>query len=150
MNTMVYGNLALAPRADEPQLRVYNGNACSRLAAAPLQLAPADVYAKTSACPHTRFSHIRALAGFMALLGLAVTLFSLFGAARASAQDAFIASLDSTEVTVRAGDSLWSLAEDHAVEGLPISAAVDLISEWNGLDNATLQPGMELVVPAIS
>lgn len=56
--------------------------------------------------------------------------------------------IPSQTVVVSSGDSLWSLAQSHAVEGYTTSELVDWIQEKNGLETATIQPGQKLLVPS--
>ena len=61
-------------------------------------------------------------------------------------------ALENTELTsisVKPGDSLWAIAEEHGVEGMTTQETTELIRMWNDLDTATLQPGTELLVPAL-
>ncbi|AEB07079.1 Peptidoglycan-binding lysin domain protein [Coriobacterium glomerans PW2] len=46
------------------------------------------------------------------------------------------------------GDSLWSLACEHPIEGLGTADVCEIIRSWNDLGSATIQPGARLVVPA--
>lgn len=62
------------------------------------------------------------------------------GAAPASRSDAPRA------VTVRAGDTLWGLAERYGPEGVDLRAYVDLLEETNGLDRV-LAAGMRIRLP---
>jgi len=50
-------------------------------------------------------------------------------------------------VTVRAGESLWSLAEDIAPDSDPRDVVSDLLS-LNQLASAGLEPGQQLAVPS--
>lgn len=58
------------------------------------------------------------------------------------------ADLRTTTVQVGAGDSLWEIAQEYPVEGLTTGETVDLLSELNGLENATISAGSSLKVPA--
>ncbi|HET9051720.1 MAG TPA: LysM peptidoglycan-binding domain-containing protein [Candidatus Dormibacteraeota bacterium] len=53
----------------------------------------------------------------------------------------------SGHVTVAAGDTLWSIASDHATDG-DIGAEVDAIMRSNGLSSPVIVPGEVLVIPA--
>ena len=151
---MVQGNLALAPRtrtasaAVRTPLTVCDGGAPA--ACAPTeQIMRADVHAALA--PKAAGSRrSRALCGLAAAIAISLALVS--GGVllqRQAAYDALAASLETTEVIVHAGDSLWTIAAEHAVEGLDTAQTVELIQSWNGLSSATLQPGMELIVPAL-
>jgi len=47
---------------------------------------------------------------------------------------------DDATYTVRSGDTLWDIAQAHGV-------SVEAITAANGLDDAVIQPGQELVIP---
>jgi len=49
-------------------------------------------------------------------------------------------------VTVRPGDTLWSIAASHA-RGADVQEAVDRISDVNHLDGGAIQPGERLRIP---
>jgi LysM repeat protein len=59
--------------------------------------------------------------------------------ASANNQDGSAADDDDT-YTVRSGDTLWDIAHAHGV-------SVEAITAANGLDDAVIQPGQELVIP---
>lgn len=50
-------------------------------------------------------------------------------------------------VTVRPGDTLWSIAAAHAGPNADVQEVVDRISDANHLHGGTLQPGQHLRVP---
>jgi LysM repeat protein len=50
-------------------------------------------------------------------------------------------------VVVQRGDSLWSLAADHAGQAGGIEEAVDAIISANHLASAVIQPGQRLKIP---
>ena len=90
---------------------------------------------------------LAAIAVFLMFVVFVAVGSSAMGAQDVALQDA-IASADRMEVRVQPGDSLWSLAQEHAVDGLTSEQTSDLIASWNGLDGAMLQPGDTLLVPA--
>lgn len=51
-------------------------------------------------------------------------------------------------IRVHPGDSIWSISEEHPVDGLSTQDVEDLIQEQNGLQRLSLQPGVTLVVPS--
>ena len=51
-------------------------------------------------------------------------------------------------VEVSTGDSLWSIAEAHPVEGVSTPEVVSWIVEANNLPNSSVASGQALVVPA--
>jgi predicted Zn-dependent protease len=52
-----------------------------------------------------------------------------------------------TTVTVRPGDSLWSLASEHTAGGANVQDTIDRITVVNHLDGATIVPGERLSIP---
>lgn len=52
-----------------------------------------------------------------------------------------------TQVFVASGDCLWSIAEEHPVEGRSTRDVMTWIKEQNGLTSATLFVGQSLIVP---
>ncbi len=74
-------------------------------------------------------------------LGLAVTLPVLAGTVHAAPP------LSYATVTVRAGDSLWSLAERRTSDGGDVQATVDSIVGANHLSGAGLQVGQRIRIP---
>ncbi len=50
-------------------------------------------------------------------------------------------------VTVNKGDSLWKLAEKYDNNQMDLRKYVDIIQEYNKLNNVTLQPGQQLKIP---
>jgi hypothetical protein len=49
---------------------------------------------------------------------------------------------------VHTGDSLWTIAEDHAPEGASVPDVVRWIEQANNLDSALIVSGQALIVPA--
>lgn len=138
MTTMTYpvnGNLALKPvRRATPRLSVVEGGASSQVRASVV----ASVH---RACAGVI---IAVIVGMFAVCGW----FTLDAPARA-----YAAALDTTElvdITVEAGDSLWTIAERHPVSGITTKDVTMLIKEWNGLDTGAVAPGDVLLVPAVN
>ncbi len=51
-------------------------------------------------------------------------------------------------VTVRYGDSLWTIAREHGDPARDVREIVYQIRRANGLDSADLRPGMQVQIPA--
>jgi LysM repeat protein len=52
-----------------------------------------------------------------------------------------------TTVTVRSGDSLWSLASAHTAQGGNVQETVDRIASVNHLQGSVIIPGQRLEIP---
>ncbi|MBR1970453.1 MAG: LysM peptidoglycan-binding domain-containing protein [Clostridia bacterium] len=52
-------------------------------------------------------------------------------------------------ITVKAGDTLWSIAKEHKPEGIDIAEYVYEISKNNGIDNSHIYVGQTVYVPDI-
>jgi predicted Zn-dependent protease len=50
-------------------------------------------------------------------------------------------------VTVRPGDTLWSIAAAHSAPSGDVQESVDRITDLNGLGGGTIQPGQRLRIP---
>lgn len=57
--------------------------------------------------------------------------------------------VQTVEVTVLPGDTLWDLAGEYAT-GYDVESAIDQIHEMNSLHGATLQAGQTLQIPVLS
>lgn len=88
---------------------------------------------------------IAALASLPAVVGLTVAL-AVGGGAAFAAKDA-VAPTHFRTVTVAAGESLWSIAEEVAPHADPRDV-VDAIVRLNALGGATVSAGQELAIPA--
>ena len=58
-----------------------------------------------------------------------------------------LVSVPATEYTVKSGDSLWSIAESHPIEGYTASDVVTWIIERNNLNGGLIVSGQTLSVP---
>ena len=144
---MVQGNLALkleAPAA--PAFTVVKGGRSGFQAVAP-KPNRAQHAAVASASVALKASTVVAIAvAFTLFFVLATTVFT----ARHAAYADFVANVTYETVRVQAGDSLWSLAEDHPVEGLSTQETSDMIRSVNHLEHGSLDAGAHLKVPARS
>src|SRR4051794_32027177 len=75
---------------------------------------------------------------FLATIAAAFT-FSMF-VSSAQASSVTPAGLETVEVTVISGDTLWDLAHEYAV-GYDVHSAMDNIVELNSLDSTAVQAG---------
>lgn len=134
--TMVEGNLAVAATYERPRFHVVDGGLDARPAPRPVAV-----------------QHCRVLSPRTVLVASAcvlAVLAALFGglASRQAAFDAALASQSRIEVAVERGDTLWSIASAHPIDGMSQVDTVEVLKSWNGLEQASLQPGMVLSVPA--
>lgn len=144
---MVQGNLALkleTPAA--PAFTVVKGGR-SGFQTLPGKPARCQRVATASAPVALKVSTIVALA-------VALTLFFVLATSVFSARHAAYAESAShvtyETVRVQSGDSLWSLAQEHPIEGLSTQETSDMIRNINHLEHGSLDAGAHLKVPARS
>ena len=91
-------------------------------------------------------------ASTIVVFAVAVTLFFVLATTVFTARHAAYADSASNvtyeTVRVHTGDSLWSLAEEHPVEGLTTQETSDMIRSVNHLERGSLDAGAVLKVPA--
>ena len=89
----------------------------------------------------------------LALVAAAIVVVAVLVASALSdclAAEARARALDSAPtatVTVRAGDSLWSIAGGCGVDGVPTQDVVSWIEARNSIEGGRIDPGQRLVVP---
>ena len=130
---MIDGNLALAPVAEKSLFQVVEGRRATVPSASNVRqdnAHPACVFAVVAIC------------AFMLAFGF------LQLHAQQVAFDQMCESSSRTEVVVQSGDTLWSLAQSHPLEGLSVDETVSIIRSWNDVPEGLVYPGMEIVVPA--
>ena len=145
LHYLTQGNLALqAVEPEGPQLTVIDGALAN----------PFSVAKKPSVSPRGRSAtHAQPVAStkVFALVVLVFVLVALPVCVLASMNDARTAAIDSITyetVSIQAGDSVWSLAQEHGVDGLTTQDVSEVISEANDLSGKILQPGQTVKVPA--
>lgn len=149
---MVYGNLALARTMSEPEFSVVDGallvsKSETLRIALEVQVCSCMAYARPQARPASLRSIVFAIVGTLITVACVSVLAFGLTSARTSAKVHAIANLEQESIQVVSGDSLWSIAEAHPVQGMSTSETVRLIRNWNGLTSGTLLPGMDLSVP---
>lgn len=128
---LVNGNLALSfESADTPSFTIIDGAVSSYRGPQPRAINPV-----------LGIALIVLLVTSLIAVGWTVTV------GRSVARAEAVATVETTSVAVSAGDSLWSIAAEHGVDGLSTQDVVEVIRELNEFEQGTLQPGMELVVP---
>lgn len=144
---MVQGNLALkleTPAA--PAFTVVKGGR-SGFQTLPGKPVRSQCVATTSAPVALKASTIAALAVALTLFFvLATSIFS----ARHVAYAESVSNVTYETVRVQSGDSLWSLAQEHPIEGLSTQETSDMIRNVNHLEHGSLDAGVHLKVPARS
>ena len=143
---MVQGNLALkleTPAA--PAFTVVKGGR-SGFQTLPGKPVRSQCVATTSAPVALKASTIVALAVALTLFLLATSIFS----ARHAAYAESVSNVTYETVRVQSGDSLWSLAQEHPIEGLSTQETSDMIRNVNHLEHGSLDAGAHLKVPARS
>jgi hypothetical protein len=98
--------------------------------------------------PASVLSH-RLAAGFL-LASLAICLVVTLGidAFRSQGVSSATSSLSTTQIVVSQGDSLWSLAQSHPIDGLSDQETVRWLESENNLSSGALTVGQELSVAA--
>ena len=107
-----------------------------------------------SQCVATTSAPVALKASTIAALAVALTLFfvlatSIFSARHAAYAES-VSNVTYETVRVQSGDSLWSLAQEHPIEGLSTQETSDMIRNVNHLEHGSLDAGVHLKVPARS
>ena len=144
---MVQGNLALKLEAPAvPAFTVVKGGRPG-FQTLPCKLVRSQCVATTSAPVALKVSTIVVLAVAFTLFFVLAT--SIFGARHAAYAES-ASNVTYETVRVRSGDSLWSLAQEHPIEGLSTQETSDMIRNVNHLEHGSLDAGAHLKVPARS
>ena len=142
---MVQGNLALKLETPaEPTFTVVKGG---RSRFQPVAAMPDRAqHTVVAAAP------VALKASTIVVFAVAFTLFFVLATTVFTARHAAYADSASNvtyeTVRVHTGDSLWSLAEEHPVEGLTTQETSDMIRSANHLERGSLDAGAVLKVPA--
>lgn len=144
MNLTVDGNLACSQMVEMADILELPRTRLDRdgFIAPDRHIAPAVAVPSVTARPASRSSRFRALIG-LTVVGFAAAAILAWG----GLSDVMPASVSFEEITVEPGDSLWSIASEHVAPGADISRTVEVLRNQNDLVDATLRPGMELLVP---
>lgn len=144
---MVQGNLALkleAPAA--PAFTVVKGGR-SGFQTLPGKPSRSQRVTTASAPAALKASTIAALAVALTLFFVLAT--SIFSARHAAYAES-VSNVTYETVRVQSGDSLWSLAQEHPIEGLSTQETSEMIRSVNHLEHGSLDAGAHLIVPARS
>ena len=144
---MVQGNLALkleTPAA--PAFTVVKGGR-SGFQAQPTKPAHSQCVSVASAPVALKASTVIAVAVALTLFFVLAT--SVFSARHAAYAES-VSNVTYETVRVQSGDSLWSLAQEHSIEGLSTQETSDMIRSVNHLEHGSLDAGAHLKVPARS
>ena len=100
--------------------------------------------------PHPEHSGLVCFLAAIAIV-VAICVISVIGSSVIESRvSRSIESVPSCEYHVSSGDSLWSIAERHPIEGHSASEVVTWIMERNELESGLIFPGQSLMVPAQS
>lgn len=144
---MVQGNLAL--KLETPaalSFTVVKGGR-SGFQTLPGKPAHSQRVARTSTPAVLKVSTIVALAVALTLFFVLAT--SIFSARHAAYAES-VSNVTYETIRVQSGDSLWSLAQEHPIEGLSTQETSDMIRDVNHLEHGSLDAGAHLKVPARS
>lgn len=144
---MVQGNLALKLETPAASAFTVVKGGRSSFQTLPGKPAHSQRVAKTSAPAALKVSTIVALAVALTLFFVLAT--SIF-IARHAAYAESVSNVTYETVRVQSGDSLWSLAQEHPIEGLSTRETSDMIRDVNHLEHGSLDAGAHLKVPARS
>ena len=97
------------------------------------------------ASPRAAAASLAALAALPAVVALSLAVIS--GGSALASRDAGAPAGSFTTLTVAAGESLWSIAEQVA-PGADPRDVVDAIVRLNALDGVTVSAGQQLAIPA--
>jgi len=78
---------------------------------------------------------------------LIIALLLLVGLVSTSGRQASM-PFQSQSLKVQTGDTLWTLAAQHPVEGMSTAEVADMLAKENGLAGCSLVPGQVIVVPS--
>ena len=144
---MVQGNLAL--KLETPAVPAFTVVKGGRSGFQTLPGKPVS-----SQCVATTSAPVALKASTIVALAVALTLFFVLATSIFSARHAAYAESASNvtyeTVRVQSGDSLWSLAQEHSVDGLTTQETSDIIRSVNHLEHGSLDAGDVLKVPARS
>lgn len=82
-------------------------------------------------------------------VSLAILLFTSFMMMGTNASGGDVLAEGEVYVTVGSGDTLWSIASRHAESGDDIGFLVYVMKSRNNLENATIMPGQQLIIPKL-
>lgn len=102
-------------------------------------------------CHHSHVQNKNTLITFLVICSMVLALVGIAFLSDASAMARKTSSFTdiSTEiVTVMPGESIWSIAENHPVNGCSTAEVVEFITQENELSSSMLSSGQQLSVPA--
>ena len=80
---------------------------------------------------------------------IAFGLYALEATATVAESHAF-ENVSQETISVKGGESLWSIASEHGIEGCSTQSVVDWIRSENQLANSNIRAGQQLIVPGSS
>lgn len=144
---MVQGNLALKLEAPAASAFTVVKGGRSGFQTLPVKPVRSQCVATSSAPVALKVSTIVALAVALTLFFVLAT--SIFSARHAAYAES-ASNITYETVRVQSGDSLWSLAQEHPIEGLSTQETSHMIRNVNHLEHGSLDAGAHLKVPVRS
>lgn len=147
-NMMVYGNLALASEAPTRRADVK-----TRFVVVEGSLGHARPVRQVAHRPETSTSRLARVCAVASVVVMFLIVF-VAGVSAFSNRAELVSHAASevawAETTIREGDSLWTLAESHPIEGLSTQETADIIEAHNSFDSVMLKAGDTVLVPSQS
>lgn len=144
---MVQGNLAL--KLETPAAPAFTVVEGGRSAIQPVAVKPVRSQRSSVVTAPVALKPSTIVAVAVALTLFFVISTSVFSARHAAYADS-VTNVTYETIRVQSGDSLWSLAEEHPIDGLSTQETSDLIRSVNHLEHGSLDAGVDLKVPARS
>lgn len=143
-NTLMFatdGSSALAPEV-APRLVLIDGGKSKEACCA-------NAVHKAGHSASKKFPLVQCILAAAVSCLLAVGLFALDATANVAETNA-LENVSRETINVKGGESLWSIASEHGIEGCSTQSVVDWIRSENQLVNSYIYAGQQLIVPASS
>lgn len=144
---MVQGNLAL--KLDTPAAPAFTVVKGGRSAVQSVAVKPVRSQRSSVVTTPVALKPLTIVAVAVALTLFFVISTTVFSSRHTAYADS-VANVTYETIRVKSGDSLWSLAEEHPIDGLSTQETSDVIRSVNHLDHGSLDAGVDLKVPARS
>lgn len=114
------------------------------------QIASAETCPCSSAKNKSDLSSVRACWLSLFIFGVLFAILAFSSSVVSAPRSLSFDVKNAAPVLVRPGDSIWSIAEEHPVDGYDTRAVAQAIVYVNGLKSKTIHDGMRLMVPKSS